>query len=307
MNALRRLMVRKGRQYVARVALGLIAIANALPAQAAKLYQVELVVFANEPRPYERKEVWPSDIELTLPHPLQLLREGDGIAPGASADMNLFESLPREYLALKNEAAALSRSGHRILLHKAWLQHVTGMGRARNIYIEGGSSVEPYHELAGTLKLYRQQFVHVDTNLWLAKFASEAQQRPAPRPAAATAVNGAATNGATHNENAATSWPLPPLPPQQSDNWGDGSEAGPEAIDGDINALLAKDIAIERIVLMQQHRRLKQKELNYLDHPLFGALIMVTPYGEPGDAAPAASATEAAAGNAATPSTIPAE
>jgi hypothetical protein len=276
----------------ATMALGLIALAHTLPVHAAKLYQVELVVFANEPRSYERREIWPTDIDLTLPRPLQLLRDGDGIAPGASADMNLFESLPRENLALKNEAAALSRSGHRILLHKAWLQSIGGASHARNIYLEGGNSAEPYHELAGTLRLYRQQFVHVETNLWLAKFGSAMQQHPAPQ--AAPAAN------AMTRENAATSWPLPPLPPQQSDSWGDdAADATSESADGDINALLAKDIAVERIVLMQQHRRLKQKELNYLDHPLFGALIVVTPYGAPAEAA----ATTTAGATAPAPAT----
>lgn len=258
-------------------ALGLIIAGHALPLHAAKLYQVELVVFANATRSFERKEIWPSDIELTLPRPLQLLRVADGIAAGASADMNVFENLPREHLALRNEAAALSRSGHRVLLHTAWLQSIGNIDNARNVYLEGGNRIEPFHELAGTLRFYRQQFVHVDTNLWLAKFTTPNSQ-PAlyqQQGTGITAANGTARNG----ETATASWPLPPLPPQQSDSWGDENDASAAGSgDGDINALLAKEIAVERIVLMQQHRRLKQKELNYLDHPLFGALIVVTPY-----------------------------
>jgi len=253
--------------------MGLLA---CLPAHAAKLYQVELVVFANEPHSYARKETWPNEIELTLPRPLQLLRDADGIAPGASADMNTFESLPRESLALKNEAAALSRAGHRILLHKAWLQPIGGVGSARNVYLEGGNSVEPFHELAGTLRLSLQQFVHVDTNLWLARFVSSTTaSAPAASPKPTTAPGSTAATG----EAPTTSWPLPPLPPRQSDSVIDGDSPTAMESDGDINALLKKEVTVERVVLMQQHRRLKQKELNYLDHPLFGALIVVTPYG----------------------------
>jgi len=248
---------------------GLLVVGNALPAQAAKLYQVELVVFANEQRAFERKETWPSDIELSLPRPVQLLRDADGIAPGAAADMNVFESLPRESLALKNEAATLARAGHRILLHKAWLQPIGGISNARNVYLEGGNSVEPFHELAGTLRLYHQQFVHVDTNLWLAKFATAVPQSTA-KP-----------TGTIATETTSASWPLPPLPPQQTDSWADADGNVIAESSGDIDTLLAKEVAIERVVLLQQHRRLKQKELNYLDHPLFGALILVTPYGAP--------------------------
>jgi hypothetical protein len=248
------------------LALGLSAAFAGITAQAAALYQVEIVVFTNPEAP--RKETWPADIELALPRPLQLLRAADGIDPAVSADMNAYEHLPRTALALKNEAAALARSGRRILLHTAWRQPIGSNSNARNIYIEGGNRTEPFHELAGTLRFYRQQFVHVDTNLWLARFRS-----------GAAAANGTA---------AAASWPLPPLPPQHSDNWvrADGQVIAES--DGDIDALLNKEIAVERVVLMQQRRRLKQKELNYLDHPLFGALIMVVPYSA---AAPAASAS----------------
>jgi hypothetical protein len=273
------------KQAAACVTIGLLACASALPAYAAKLYQVELVVFANEPYSYERKETWPNDIELTLPRPLQLLRDADGIAPGASADMNTFESLPRESLALKNEAAALSRSGHRILLHKAWLQPIGGVASARNVYLEGGNSVEPFHELAGTLRLSLQQFVHIDTNLWLARFVSStAASAPAaaPRPATARALTAATAEATT------TNWPLPPLPPRQSDSVIDGDNATATESGGDIDALLKKEVTVERVVLMQQHRRLKQTELN----PLFGALIVVTPYGATESGASQGSATE---------------
>jgi len=259
--------------------MGLLVVGSALPAEAAKLYQVELVVFANEQRAFERKETWPSDIELTLPRPIQLLRDADGIEPGAAADMNTFESLSRESLALKNEAATLSRAGHRILLHKAWLQPIGGISSARNVYLEGGNSVEPFHELAGTLRLYHQQFVHVDTNLWLAKFATAVPQSTVKQ------------TGTTATETVSASWPLPPLPPQQSDSWADADGNVIAESSGDIDTLLAKEVAVERVVLLQQHRRLKQKELNYLDHPLFGALIMVTPYGATNSSASTTTAT----------------
>lgn len=229
----------------------------AQPALANELYQVELVVFANDGA-YGSREVWPANIDLTLPQPLAILREGDGVDAAASADLNAYEKLPAQALTLRNEAAALARSRHRILLHAAWLQRIGGATSARNVYVEGGESFAPYRELGGTLRLTRQQFVHVDTNLWLTKFKRAAQTGVSTAPAQAPAI---------------VNWPLPPLPPQYTDELGSGA-----APDTALNDMLQKEYTVERIVLLQQHRRLKQHQLNYLDHPLMGVLIKVMPY-----------------------------
>ena len=50
---------------------------------------------------------------------------------------------------------------------------------------------------------------------------------------------------------------------------------------GKINPVLpnesAKEAQIVRRFQLKEARRIKSKELNYFDHPLFGAIVLVTP------------------------------
>lgn len=42
--------------------------------------------------------------------------------------------------------------------------------------------------------------------------------------------------------------------------------------------LINNQYAVERTIALRQHRRMRSKELHYIDHPLMGLLIKITPY-----------------------------
>jgi hypothetical protein len=44
---------------------------------------------------------------------------------------------------------------------------------------------------------------------------------------------------------------------------------------------LEKRYVTDRVVSMRQHRKMRSSELHYLDHPLLGLLIQITPYEPP--------------------------
>jgi hypothetical protein len=41
------------------------------------------------------------------------------------------------------------------------------------------------------------------------------------------------------------------------------------------------DYVVKRTALLQEYRRLRRDEVHYLDHPLFGAIVMISKYEEP--------------------------
>ncbi len=141
-------------------------------AQAADLYKVEILVFSHENSNGVEQEYWPQ-----LPQLPQLdLSASLQPQPWDGYPLANFEELPQSDLILGGDAAALSGSGdYRLLYHRGWLQSIGGKSGARQVRIK--ADFDDY-QLDGSLKLYKNRFLHAQPTLELTAAAPLLLQQP---------------------------------------------------------------------------------------------------------------------------------
>lgn len=235
--------------------------ASATNAQAAdsRWYQVEVIVFKRQQQ--DHQEQWPTNIRLGYPTRWVELQP-QGSQPGAEADETdaaapaPFVILPRADYKLVPHANALQRDRRfQVLFHQAWRQSLVGPRSAPAVLINGGASFGSHKELEGSITLSFTQFIQLQARLWLTEFEANQGQEPG-------------------------NWPsLPPIPfttPAAADDSFPLplNEQQPSAT----TALESDRFLPSRIVVLQEERRIRSNELHYLDHPLFGLIIQLTPY-----------------------------
>lgn len=267
-------------------------------------YQVEVIVFAQGGGPQDDEEIWRTDIDLDYPlnwrellKPAQLAtldKENENLdttedpdnvgntagtqgpsdalsEPGEAIGERAMLLLPDEELTLSDQARRLSRSReHRILFHGAWRQSMVENRQEPSVLISGGELFDQHHELEGSINLHLRTYLHIETDLWLSRFATNFGQEGRP-------------------------WPKLPWPPNQPVESGnsikinDGGTGLWHQFNQNRNdqyeAILAQPYVVESIVLMQQNRRMRSDELHYIDHPKMGVLVKLTPYEPAEDAA----------------------
>lgn len=265
----------------ARHCLCLLALALPFAAAANNLYQIEVVVFARDSAEAEVEEYWEQDHGLRYPSRLMgLIPEGaqpaapemapaanpvEGAAPMVIAEAPTgplpFQLLPASARRLQAQARAIDRrSNLRVLFHGAWVQPAGSPGSADPVLITGGRQYGHHHELEGYLTLTVDRYLHLDANLWMARFAS---------------ASGIQTEG-----------PVLPLPVITG-----GAVAEPEPASEALSIGLPSDgYAPVQIYVLDQERRMRNAETHYLDHPRFGLLVNVIPYKAPEPAQPAPAA-----------------
>ena len=250
-------------------------------------YRVEIIVFANRDATAAASERWPLLPVLAYPATYRTLRahavssqeraqqhSQDLMAPAQQHSQDLmapaqqtagtaaalieltlstaFLALPAAQRELHAVARALARSqGLTVLFHESWLQPVPARARSVPLLIHSPAATGVYPELQGSIRLYRERYLHLETALWLN------------------------TRGDYLEHN--TTMPTPPLPPSLS---GAGDEAGSAVEDESGNA--AGDVVVRypyrHAVTLQQQRRMRSGELHYIDHPMLGLLIRADHY-----------------------------
>jgi hypothetical protein len=246
-------------------------------------YTIELIVFEQIESTGLPSERWPLDpgrppvdeaIQLAVAGELAVTM--DEARPQASVqERRAFELLPEDELSLRETWARLRRSrDYRPVLHLGWRQPGFTREEARAVHVrsapaepavrrttprrferaDGGLAtwIEP-RKLEGTLRLYRSRYLHIEADLLY--YRPDAAPLPLSGPDASG--NGIADQSLTAADVA-------------------GPEAG-----------LARPPVLFR---MTTQRRMRSRELHYLDHPLFGVIVLATPYEPPAPPAPAAAA-----------------
>ena len=189
--------------------------------------------------------------------------QGQGEIAATAAGPTAHQLLPLEAGLLSAQAAALAKApGHRLLRHLRWQQPLTGRQTATPVLIQGGEQYDDHYQLEGTIKLAVERYLHLNTDLWLSEFV----------PA----------DGDDSNP-----WPLLPKPPQPRQA-SDSATADPLRsnaaaqsfwfFDNPFQQWASNEFAVARTVTMRQDRRMRSNEIHYLDHPLMGILVTVTPY-----------------------------
>jgi hypothetical protein len=183
-----------------------------------------------------------------------------------------FTALPHSELEFRGKAAYMARTGrYKTLFHESWLQRVATQENAIPIVIDHSGDDESWPALQGSVTFYLSRFLHLQTNLWLNTTGS---YLPAQ-------------------------WimPLAPLgpksliviqPPQEEPSYDD------QLLPIDTQELLlsTEEVQIEEqaqlepeqplspwrhAILLSQERRMRSTEVHYIDHPLLGVIVKISP------------------------------
>lgn len=244
--------------------------------EAPRWYDVEVILFAQKSQSYRDSEVWP--VDYTLPD-IENAKELVQLPAGRElpAKPMAFRQLTPDELKLSDDAERIDKASDLDLLaHFGWRQPGLSDDQAVAVKVsiparqdeskdtaptEGTLASQPpaLPELEGTLKLILSRYLHIDADLLYREplKAEDVQQVAAedtPVP----------TMGEVEDSNQTK------LPAQQQDLFMLAEQGG-----------LSEDQPHYRVYRMQQSRRMRSGELHYLDHPVFGLAVMVTPYEPP--------------------------
>lgn len=226
-------------------------------------YQVEMIVFARKDD--ADQEHWPSNIKLRYPgNWVELKNSGTGI----DTTKEQFYILPANERMLNAQAQKLQRSGRsEVLFHNAWRQVITNKNNAKAILINGGQTFGKHQSLEGSIRLSVATYLELQTNLWFAQFENNTGQEITRQ------------------------WPEIPLSPNKLTVSANALSAESEMeleqalendkaqqIDSSSSTATGNPFVTRNIILLQQERDMRSSEIHYIDHPVVGIIIQVTPY-----------------------------
>lgn len=177
-----------------------------------------------------------------------------------------FVQLPASAREFRGKAAYMERNGpYRILFHEVWWQPVSAQRSALPLVLDHSGDSASYPSLQGTVTLYLSRFLHLETNLWLntdGSYLPGTWRMPAPPlgPVSLERVE------------------APLLPPELEEILDFGAAYDP-AWDRAGERPEAEPAAYpwRHAVLLKQQRRMRSNEVHYIDHPLLGLVIKITP------------------------------
>ena len=255
-------------------------------AQSDQLYRVELLVFS---RPAGAgAEHWDAIPELAYPARSRFLSyRGEQVerpaspsmpdstaAPGGGLVAGPSQPTPFTTLAAGErrfaaKAAAMQRSGrYRILFHETWIQPMGSQASAMPIVLDRSGDGGPWPALQGSIKLYLSRYFYLDTNLWLntqGEYLPGDWRMPAPPLAP--------VSPAAQRSTAIAVQPTSLAEPADAEQVAIQFEAetGPE-----LDAAGA-EYPYRHAVQLKQTRRMRSGQVVYIDHPLLGVLVTITP------------------------------
>lgn len=213
-----------------------------------------------------------------------------------------FVQLPAAAREFRGKAAYMERTGkYRILFHQAWWQPVPAANQALALVLDHSGDDRSYPPLQGTITLSRSRFLHLETRLWLntdGGYLPGDWRMPAP-PLAPTSL---------------VLVEAPPLSamPNRPEGPAETTSAARTEEDTAPEAAATPRYPYRHAVMLEQQRRMRSNEVHYIDHPLLGIVIKLTPLTEddlaaadydrellpylPGRATPAAAPAESPAG-----------
>ncbi|MBB3046483.1 hypothetical protein FHR99_000719 [Litorivivens lipolytica] len=191
------------------------------------------------------------------------------------------ESSDAEFAGMVKKIRGAHR--YRLLFSGSWPQRLNPRDSATPILIQGGDPVGQHFELEGYIKVALERYLHIDTDLWLSDFGRGAAIL---QSAQRFELSEEELQAARRREFPALPTPFPvndpgfrpeqenPLP--EDDMAMENEQNRPAS---NLDVLMANDSSyyVERTVVMRQNRRMRSGEVHYLDHPLFGVIVKITP------------------------------
>lgn len=293
-GAARRAATILGPVLAAALVAGLVSFAATGPAAAAtRWYRVEVVLFAQGGDADWRRNDWREEGPPTLAkNTVELLPGLDAAGlPTGSNRRHAFRTLPASALDLGAVANRLDRSNdYRVLLHAGWNQPGFSDDEAPAVRLstlgalaaaQERSAGANGEEVEGAVRFWRRRFLHVDVDLsfgdieaWreqeegsvLATKTGDFPALAATRPGGESAVSALAMAGARTG--------TPGLPAEGSTGRARGGAAEGEKPETDARRVAGVDERL-RVVRLTRSLRLRSGRLHYIDHPLFGVLLVV--------------------------------
>ncbi len=307
-------------------------------------YQIELFIFAYQQAADSNTEVWPKELGLKYPQRIVELKKAaqtevllndwsDTPEPDATevteepteaneepllVDNNQpplpepllvtlkeqpFTLLPEDQLSFTDMTRKLLRQKDlRQLFYGAWRQPIGKRNDSESLLIRGGDPFDNHFELEGSISLGLERYLHVTTDLWLSTFVSNAGRTENPWPVLPKVPVASSANSGTETSDQDTGDIFSQTNP--------GSSSGTIFINNNdlenpFVDLAGNQYAVDQTATMRQSRRMRSNELHYIDHPLMGLLVRITPYEFPEPQAGQASGTAINEAQPAPPSVAP--
>lgn len=267
--------------------------------EAIQFYDVEIVVFKNIKAPSSKEFVLPVSSPARTDEMLDL---SSAVSVAAAGELD-YSLLPAdEYRLLEQVARLIESPRYELLTHVAWRQPGLERDKAKPIWIKGG-------------RIFGEEYTSIDSRIELLD----------ARPRQLEADGSENSTIEINEEN------LEAMELQMLENQAALRHGGLYEMEGKITIALARylhvftDLVLRRPRLsldpvlnnpiqdrfladnaadtrilnnhsLKEHRRMRSKNLHYLDHPEFSLLILITPYDAPAQALPVAEPATAAQG-----------
>lgn len=234
-------------------------------------YIVEMIVFSNELRMYREEENWPNNEELTIASPMSFLEhiaisdvypELYGSKNTTNKHRYVLPLLDQSRAQLTDAANKIKAAGrHRLLSHQVWLQKLDTKEKAQAIAVLAGQENLGFYEVSGSITLHKSRYLHIESNLWRVLFTNDPDE----------AINvtlpyiSADTQRLSSEESSIAGSDFDRTLSLEND----------EEISFDTGRLQPK---IKVVSALRHNRRMRSNEIHFLDHPLFGVIIQLTPY-----------------------------
>ena len=255
-------------------------ISQARDAEPQRWFQADMVVFVNQ-NSMNGAEQWPKISPHTIPANAIKLRSPD--APNSAPVINdllrlhkqdlqkalpdlereAFVSLPGEAHVLLKEGNTIdATNGYKVISRKAWIMPLQDDSRSKPIKIRAYNNTGRPSLLEGSVSISSSRFLHVDVNLWYSELSREALSDQ---------LRSVATD--TGHENL-----------QTVNSEKESGKAKPE-IRRDLQLVMdpsGTPMKITRNFQLRESRRIRNtQQVQYLDSPILGVLIKLTPYDLP--------------------------
>ncbi len=130
-------------------------------------YQVEVLIFSQADS--YGNELPYYNVELGYPAPLTTFS-----ADSAAGQDSPYRQLDKGARQLNAEAYTLNRSGtYKVLFHEAWRQPGLSRREAPWLLIAGGRRLDNHWQLEGSLRVYLESYLHLQTHLWQTRFGTQ--------------------------------------------------------------------------------------------------------------------------------------
>ncbi|MEH6575743.1 MAG: CsiV family protein [Amphritea sp.] len=238
-------------KFVTNIALAFVVTAFGLTANsaiAASNYQVEVLIFNYLPSDTLDDEIWPEIKEVPFRSGARKLRYN-------KEGTDFFTRLPKSSLQLNDKKAHLKRSPqYRIIFHEAWIQPVGSIKGKDTVHITGGDILDNgLYELEGYISVDKARYLHFRTDLF------HTRQLTAQESQLLTPKTEEPGNTPVEFVGLVTDLQNNPLDSANGNRY-----------------LTSTEIPDFVTVEMKTGRRMRRDELHYLDHPLMGALVLIS-------------------------------